>query len=130
MLIVYSDTLFCSSCYINNLYLWDEFLELERKNSNFSIQFIMEVSQSKIQNIIETLNHSLFKHTVLLDTARCFYNNNKHIPKEPLFHTFLLDENNNVILVGSPLQTKKMKELLYKTLEERSEAKLPSSTTN
>jgi len=41
------------------------------------------------------------------------------LPKDNLLHTFLLDENNNVILVGNPVRNKKIKEMFYKIVEEK-----------
>ena len=36
-----------------------------------------------------------------------------------MLHTFLLDEDDNVILVGSPLHNRKIEEMFYKIVEER-----------
>ena len=43
---------------------------------------------------------------------------NPHLPKNKVLHTFLLDENNNVILVGNPLHNKKIEKMFYKIVEE------------
>ena len=34
-------------------------------------------------------------------------------------HSFLLDENDSVLLVGNPVRNKKIEELFFKILEER-----------
>ena len=34
-------------------------------------------------------------------------------------HTFLLDENNNVLLVGNPLENEKIKKLFWQIVEEK-----------
>lgn len=44
---------------------------------------------------------------------------NPHLPKNKALHTFLLDENNNVILVGNPLHNKKIEKIFYKIVEEK-----------
>ena len=44
---------------------------------------------------------------------------NPHLPKNKALHTFLLDENNNVILVGDPLHNKKIEEMFYKIVKEK-----------
>lgn len=36
-----------------------------------------------------------------------------------MLHTFLLDEDNKVILVGNPLHNKKIEEMFYKIVEEK-----------
>lgn len=44
---------------------------------------------------------------------------NTCIPVDKMFHAFLLDENNNVLLVGNPLENEKIEELFWKIVEER-----------
>lgn len=36
-----------------------------------------------------------------------------------MFHTFLLDEDNNVLLVGNPLENKKIEEMFWQIVEEK-----------
>ncbi len=36
-----------------------------------------------------------------------------------MFHTFLLDENNNVLLVGNSLENEKIEEMFWQILEEK-----------
>lgn len=61
----------------------------------------------------------MFDYPILLDTLREFEKLNPHLPKNRALHTFLLDENNNVILVGNPLHNKKIEEMFYKIVEEK-----------
>lgn len=63
-------------------------------------------------------NNSL-DYPVLLDTLGEFEKLNPHLPKNKALHTFLLDENNNVILVGNPLHNKKIEEMFNKIVEEK-----------
>ena len=46
-------------------------------------------------------------YPIYVDTLGIFSLGNPHLLQDPRFHTFLLDENNNVILVGNPLQDRK-----------------------
>ena len=36
-----------------------------------------------------------------------------------MFHTFLLDENNNVLLVGNPLDNEKIEEMFWQIVEKK-----------
>lgn len=130
-LIVYVDSALCTSCYIKRMYSWYECLDDTKKYDDFYVYFVFGMKKGE-ESKYKALNFKLstLDHPMYIDETNSLIAGNPQIPKEPLFHTFLLDENNNLILVGSPLQTKKMKELLYKTIEEKSEAKLPSSITN
>ena len=60
-----------------------------------------------------------FNYPILLDTLGEFEKLNPHLPKNHLLHTFLLDENNRVVLVGNPLRNKKIEEMFYKIVEEK-----------
>ena len=42
--------------------------------------------------------------------------NNPHIPQENIYHTFVIDKNGKVLLVGNPFQNDKMTALLNKIL--------------
>ena len=55
----------------------------------------------------------------MLDTLKEFERLNPHLPKNRALHTFLLDENNRVILVGNPSRNEKIKEMFYKIVEEK-----------
>ena len=46
---------------------------------------------------------------VHVDTAGVFIRENPHIPREAVYHTFLLDKDNRVVLVGNPSRSEKIK---------------------
>lgn len=47
-----------------------------------------------------------------------FRRTNKNIPDNSLFHAFLLDESNNVVMVGNPQTNIKIRRLLLRYLKE------------
>ena len=65
------------------------------------------------------IKNSRVNYPIILDTLGQFAKLNPHLPKNKALHTFLLDENNNVILVGNPLHNKKIKEMFYRIVEDR-----------
>ena len=52
------------------------------------------------------------------DTLSIFRRHNPQIPNNKLFHTFLLDESDRVLLVGSPLRNERVDKLLRKIVNE------------
>jgi len=52
-----------------------------------------------------------------------FIKENPHIPLKGIYHTFLLDENDSVILVGDPFKNEKMEKLLQKVIEREKQRK-------
>lgn len=58
-----------------------------------------------------------FSTQVYLDSANTFARQNQHIPSDVLFHTFLLDENMNVVLVGDPISNKEINKIFWDILK-------------
>lgn len=119
--IVYSDSTRCTPCRINKMYIWNSFLEYSKNyNSQLSFYFIFCPAKKDIEGIkLAIINNSKFNYPIFLDTLGEFEKLNPHLPKNKALHSFLLDENNNVILVGDPLYNKEIKELFYKIVEEK-----------
>ena len=120
--VLYSDSTECSSCQLRTIYQWNDYYYLEEAGKvNFFIilapkarQDDGKISPSQIPDI---------GHILYVDTCNAFLHANPHIPSNPLFHSFLLDENDSVILVGNPVKNKKIEELFFKILEEKQNEK-------
>lgn len=103
----------CPSC-LYELIQWDSL-----KNDFDSIQLMNSIvfiiyteDQKNLHYYIESNNicFSFFE-----DDSNAFYSTNK-IPKNRLFHTFLLDEENKVKLIGNPLYNKRLMGIYRKEL--------------
>lgn len=44
---------------------------------------------------------------------------NPNLPSESMYHTFMLDENNRVILVGDPMLNKQIEDMMLSIVEEK-----------
>lgn len=119
-LVVYVDSVDCTPCAINHIGLWGTFINYTKQTSDqLRFHFIFSPKKRELQNTKLILTNTKFDHPIMLDTLREFEKLNPHLPKNRALHTFLLDENNNVILVGSPLQNRKVKEMFYKIVDEK-----------
>ncbi len=119
-LLIYTDSSECSSCTINKMFLWDNLIEYSRRyKGNLKFYFIFSPRQQDEEGIRIALTNNAFDYPVLVDTIGEFAKLNPHLPKNKALHAFLLDENNNVILVGNPLHNKKIKEMFYRIVEDR-----------
>ena len=117
-LIVYADTSDCSLCFLNHLSLWNDFLPLEKKyNGAISFVFIIEARQNESSTLYNQLLTTGLNHPIFIDDKLSFRKSNPHIPKEALYHTFVLDEKNNIVLVGNPLKNEEIEKLLYELIE-------------
>ena len=118
--IVYTDSLDCSSCMVNNLVLWNPIIDYcKNYEGNIVFYFFFSPAKKDLRSLYMLIKNSEFKYTIIVDGKKNFEKLNPHLPKNRALHTFLLDENNNVILVGNPLHNKKIEEMFYKIVEEK-----------
>lgn len=118
--IIYSDSLNCSSCMINNLVLWNPIINYcKNYEGNIVFYFVFSPAKKDLRSLNMLIKNSEFKYPIIVDGKKNFAKLNSHLPKHNLLHTFLLDENNNVILVGNPVYNKKIKDMFYRIVEER-----------
>lgn len=117
-LVVYVDTTDCSICFLNHMNLWNDFLPLEQKyNGAIRFIFIIEARQNEYIDLYNQLSYTGLNHPIYIDEKLAFRKLNPHIPTETIYHTFVLDENNNIVLVGDPLRNEEIEKLLYKLIE-------------
>lgn len=119
-LIVYIDSSECASCSIKQIDEWNSIIDSVLKISDkINFYFILTPQKINLFSVKKTLIAEGFNYPVLLDTLGKFEKLNPHLPKNRALHTFLLDENNSVILAGSPLYNKRIEEMFYKIVEEK-----------
>lgn len=119
-LIVYTDSVECSSCVVSKMYLWNSFIEYAKSyGGRLKYYYILSPRKQDVNKVRIALAGTILEYPVIIDSLGEFEKLNPHLPKDRLLHTFLLDENNNVILVGNPLLNKKIKEMFYKIVEEK-----------
>ena len=114
--LVYYNAEGCTPCKLKELPLWHN-LKGELPDSLAEFLFVLNTANTTIQELNQTLAGFHFEHPVLLDTAGIFERSNPQMPDNPLFHTFLLDRDNRVVLVGSPIGNPKMWELYKSTID-------------
>ena len=118
-LIVFTDSTSCNSCSIENIYDWSALIDhAEQYDNQLCFYFIFTPKKIDIEDVKFSLTHTDFDYPLILDTLGMFRNMNPHIPENKLFHTILLDENNQVIMIGSPLYNSKVRELFEDIVKE------------
>ncbi len=118
-LIVYIDSTMCSSCYLKSIDRWYYLLDsLYAKSDNFEPIFIMSPKKTEVNAIKYKLDFLKFDYPIYLDSMGIFDGNNPHMPKESMYHTFLLDKRNYVLFVGNPLNNTKISEKILSILDE------------
>ena len=121
-LVHYIDSAQCSSCYLVKKQALEPLIKLEKKSNNqFCNLFIVQpgVNSRNWKVLTENYKHKATPTTLFIDSINVFMNENPNIPQESMYHTFLLDENNKVILIGNPILNKQIEEMLLPIVEEK-----------
>ena len=110
-LLVYLDSTECTPCYANHHDEWEYILkECRRYEASISLTIIIETKN------LGKFFASNFGRTIYIDKEGAFRKRNPFFPESKIMHVLLLDEGGRVILVGNPLNNKKIEELLYSKL--------------
>lgn len=118
--VVYADSVDCISCGINKMHMWMPFIKFSKLyNGKIKFYFIFHPTDKSINNIKTSFKQTELDYPMLIDKNGDFEKLNPHLPKNKALHTFLLDENNKVILVGNPLYNKDIEKLFYKITQEK-----------
>lgn len=118
-LISFVDSSLCSECNIKKLAIWNDIIELEQQYEGFNVVFILGVKEGMTSYISTQLHLSGISHPIYLDETQSVLTKNPHIPQESMYHTFLLDEKNNVVMVGSPVEGENIEKIMLKVLDSR-----------
>lgn len=119
-LVIFTDSTACTPCAMKQMYHWDPFIEKAYKSNHMlQLMFVISPKKNEIDMLNKSLKIAIYDYPIYIDTLSVFERMNPHLPKNKALHTFLLDENNNVILVGNPLHNKRIEEMFYKIVEEK-----------
>lgn len=116
-IVVYTDSSVCSSCTVKGMYKWFDFLDEieERYGGDMKIYFIFSPRKSQMNDFQIALHSLNLNYPVFIDSTNIFIRHNPHIPSNKRLHTFLINTDNMVYLVGSPLENLTIHELFHKT---------------
>ena len=120
-LVVFTDSSSCSECTLKRMYLWSDFVELEQKyNNQFYIMFIFQTKKgTNVPEMATSFHLTELNHPIYVDSKDVFRKLNPHLPEGEMYSIYLLDENNNIQLVGSPLFNTGIEDELHNILEEK-----------
>lgn len=110
-LVIYYDTLSCQNCSISHLSQMEPLFERSRKSGAFDVLIIFSPRPEECANVTTEIATLEFDFPVFVDTYGEFRNNNKCIPTDDRFHSFLLDKEGHPIFVGNPLDSKQLETL-------------------
>lgn len=120
-LVVYIDSTHCTECALKGMFLWDDYYNLERKYEGFfRVIFIVQTSKrNSTEAIVSALSRYGVEYPMYIDSTCIFSSMNPHVPSEDMYHVFLTDNKNNVLLVGSPLLNSRIEKRILGILDKK-----------
>lgn len=115
-IVSYINALGCSTC-LDQLAEWARF---KHENTDYDISLTLVIAIADSKHLLYH-NKKLLKawdidFVVYFDEKNLFNGNNK-LPKNKLLNTFLVDSNNKILLVGTPLAHQKVADLYRQSLK-------------
>ncbi len=115
-ILVYVDSTGCTSCRLQ-LHKWKEFIAEVDSATNKETQFLFFLSPKSLREAQYITRRDDFTHPICIDMYNQLDSLN-HFPEEEMFHTFLLDMNNKIKVIGNPIHNKRVHELYMEALIE------------
>lgn len=117
-LVVFFDSTICAACATKAMYKWYDIMDETHKmgDNDFKFYFVFSAPSNQTEDIKYNLRNISFEYPIFLDTCNVFAKRNTHIPSNPLLHVFMLDEKQNVVMVGSPLGNERLRKIYFQQL--------------
>ncbi len=105
----------CTDCKLRSLMPLYMFILENRHRDNFGVVVIVHSEdRESTESVLAELR---FRHTVFYDVDGSFKRLNSQLPEGEHFHTFLLNKENKVVLIGNPTHNEKLKNLYLAEIE-------------
>ena len=114
-IVVYTRSEGCDDCSLKVLSQWKRRMA-EMDSLSPATAFVFIFAPARWEKLYSGLQVHRFTAPVFYDSCGAFERSNPGLPTNPVFHTFLLDKENRVVLVGSPIGNPKMWELYKSTI--------------
>lgn len=111
-IIAYVDSVRCTPCALEKMTLWEKYTP---KLEAWNISLLFIVRNSNIDEVEETVKELQIPFPILFDVNGEFEYKNQ-LPADPLLRIFLLNQDNQVIFIGAPIQNEKSWTLFEKTM--------------
>lgn len=115
-LVIYIDSLSCSPCFVSHMLDYMGTV-VDFDSVGVNTLFIFEPKGEQKESLVSSLKELAHPIRTIIVPNGKFSSANPHLPSSPMLHSFLLNGNNEVIVVGDPAKNAKIKELMLNSLE-------------
>ena len=116
-MIVYVDSTECTPCELGHLRFYIPLIDEAKKNkTNVGFYFIIAPKVQDWFDLNTEIEETDIHGNIYIDSTYIFLNNNPTIPKEKKYHSFMLDRNNRIVFIGSPIDNERIKGIYKKSI--------------
>lgn len=117
--VIYLDSIMCSKCEMNRLSMINTVINNSRKDNLKNVEFLLIFDPINSDSATFSINYNLSSLTLpaYLDITHSFKTNNTFIPKDTKYHSFLVDPNDSIVLLGNPIYNDNVESALYNILQ-------------
>lgn len=112
--LMYVDTIGCTSCQLQ-LERWKDWITYLNQHSPYSISFLFDFFPKNEEELQDLLHYYQFDTPVCIDREDRL-NSLNEFPNGWKYHTFLLDKDSRVLLVGNPVNNENIADLYRQIL--------------
>ena len=117
-MIVYYDSTECSACRIVHLPDLETLYDKAREDGRIDVLTVFSPKQEELEEVRVQLMVQDVPFPVYVDTFGSFARQNGTIPKEALFHSFMIDGEGRPVFVGNPANSGKVRDILLEVLDD------------
>lgn len=115
-ILVYVDSAGCTSCRLQ-LHKWKEFIAQVDTVAKEPVQFLFYLTPKSVKEARYITRRDDFTYPMCVDINNEI-NKENNFPKKDMFHTFLLDAENKVQVIGNPIHNSAVRDLYLKTISQ------------
>lgn len=113
-ILIYVDSTGCTSCRLQ-LQRWKAFIAEVDSVCDQSVQFLFYLTPKNVKEAYYITRRDDFTYPMCID-SRNEINARNHFPVEDMFHTFLLDAENKVQVIGNPIHNSAVRNLYLSSI--------------
>lgn len=105
----YIDTTGCTSCKLRPTQ-WNTFIKnAEKQNILFDVIFYVH---PKVYSDVKTIINSNCRRIIVLKDKNNYWSKKHALPQSEMLHTFLIDRNNKIVIIGNPTINEKIEKMM------------------
>lgn len=117
-LIIYVDSTSCSPCFVSHMLDYMGTV-VELDSAGVSTLFLFEPKQERQEELATSLEQMAYPLQSIVISNGNFSSVNPQLPPSTMLHCFLLNEKNEVVVVGNPVINEKVKKLMLNTMKDQ-----------